>query len=142
MELLLSMKLMMTRRRMLLSALIIVVGVVMGFVLLFHETFYGWAEGKIFPWEEDSFKGKLLCELENKLSSQGRDLIAVHPTSFYGLTRTQLKQNQRVLCFSKGKEYRYFNIGRGMNVGYVVCEKNGEDERIVEIIRGVSIDAP
>jgi hypothetical protein len=56
------------------------------------------------------------------------------------ITDTHLQANEGAMTFVKGKEYSWFGLGTAVNVGYVVFETNGE-ERIVEIIRSLSVDS-
>jgi translation elongation factor EF-1beta len=129
----------MTRKKMLFSILL---GIATLLLIAFHGMLYGLASLKVFPWEEDSFKGKLLSEFESKLTSQGRGLMPMHAGSFYSHIGRPLRKDQRWLRFTKGKEYRWFFCISAINVGYVVTEKEGEHERIVEIIREISLDGP
>lgn len=99
------------------------------------------ASRRFLPWEEDRFNGKLLSELQTSLERQGRYLDDVDPGSFYAITDKHLKPNQRVVYFTKGKEYRYYFLTTAINIGYVVYEKEGENERIVAIIRARSVNS-
>jgi hypothetical protein len=107
----------------------------------FHQRLYGIAAQKFFPWEEESFKGRPLSDLESNLTKQGRGFVPVDSGHFSSITGKSLNPNQRAMYFTKGKEYRWSRYGTAINVGYVVVEKNGDVETVVTIIRARSVDS-
>jgi hypothetical protein len=130
-----------TRRLTVIAILVAVLGTATVFMIGFHETLYGLAAQRFFKWEEESFKGRPLSELQSNLTREGRELQPVDSDSFYALTDKSLKANQRAMRFTKGKEYRWFRYGTAINVGYVVAEKEGEFEKVIAIIRARSVDS-
>lgn len=129
------------RKRSIIVILVAMLAVATLFLLVFHETLFGLAAQRFFKWEEESFKGRPLSELQSNLARDGRDLLPVDPESFHALTDESLKPSQRVMRFTKGKEYPWFRYGTAINVGYVVIEKEGEVEKVVTIVRARSVDS-
>lgn len=130
-----------TRKRTMIAILVAVLGTVTVFLLGFHETLYGVVAQKCFKWEEDSFSGKSLSDLESSLAKQGRGLVPVDSGHFSSITGKSLNPDQRAMYFTKGKGYRWFCFGTAINVGYVVAEKEGEVEKVVTIVRARSVDS-
>lgn len=130
------------RRRTVIAILAAVLGTATVFLLGFHETLYGLAAQRFFKWEEESFKGRPLSELQSYLTKQGRGFVRVPFSSVESRTGKSLNPNQRAMYFTKGKRYRWFSYGSAISVGYVVAEKEGEVEKIVAIIRARSVDSP
>ncbi len=129
------------RRRTVIAILVAVLGMATVFLLVFRETLFGLAAQRLFKWEEESFKGRPLSDLQSYLTRDGRQLQPMDSGSFYAVTHRNLKPNQRGLEFVKGKEYRWFRYGTAINVGYVVIEKEGEVEKVVTIVRARSVDS-
>jgi hypothetical protein len=129
----------MSKRRKSLKALGLVLGLASLLVFAFHQTLFGLLKQRL-PWKEDACIGKPLSELERTLVAQGQSLAPLDASSFYSLTDKRLKQNQRAMRFTKGKEYSWFHFGTAVNVGYVVVEK-ADRELISEILHGRSVDS-
>jgi hypothetical protein len=109
-------------------------------LLAYGETLRGLAQQHL-SWKEDSYKGRLLSELENELAKRGQSLEPVGSSDFYGVTGREIKPSERLTRFQKGNEYRWFRFGTAVNLGYVVSEQENGRERIVEIIHGRSVDS-
>jgi hypothetical protein len=129
------------RRRTVIAILVAVLGTATVFLIGFHETLYGLAAQRFVKWDEESFNGRLLSDLESNLTKQGRGLLPVDSGHFSSITGRSLDPNQRAMYFTKGKQYRWFLYGTAINVGYVVAEKEGEVEKVVAIIRARSVDS-
>lgn len=129
------------RKRTVIVILVLVLGMATVFLLVFRETLLGLAAQRFSNWEEESFKGRPLSELQSNLTSQGRGLVPVDSGHFSSITGRSLSPNQQAMYFTKGNEYRWFRTGTAINVGYVVIEKEGEVEKVVRIIRARSVDS-
>jgi hypothetical protein len=140
MEDLLSGFLMNSRKKIILYIFTVILGAGMLFLVTFHQTIYGILMEKVLPWEEDSYKGKPLAELRNSLTKKGIGLVTVDSGSLYTSTGRHLQSNEGALLFIKGS-YRWFWLGRADIVGYVVFEKEGEYERILDIFHRGSVDS-
>jgi hypothetical protein len=109
--------------------------------LVIYPTIVGTFILRVSRWDEDSFKGKSLTELERSLREQG---IGLHPVDYRSVatfTDADLGPNQKIMRFLKGKEYRWFGIGTAVNMGYAVVEKRPHGEIVVDILRARSIDS-
>ena len=127
-------------RRFIFGVVAIVLIFALLFIVTFHETIYGLIRQKCFLWEEQNYRGRPLQELRANLGE--RSLFPVDPGSFYAMTGNRLRSNQYGMRFVKGDPYRWFFIGSAVNVGYVMVETEGETDRVIDVFRCRSVDAP
>lgn len=105
------------------------------------KTITGVCSANFGHWEEDDFKGMTLDKLEEKLHAENRSLIWCDPVYFSAIAGKELNPDQRVMKFSKGKQYSWFGFGTAQNIGLVVIQVSTNGESVAAILRTVSVDS-
>lgn len=110
-----------------------------GSLLLFStwETLRGIYLQKIAFWEEETYIGRPLQELENMLRDRGETLSPL----FHHPDNREYRSNEDGFRFTKGEEYRWFIVGSALNEGFVIVEKCPDGPIVKQIIRGRSMNS-
>ena len=120
------------------KALIAILVVIILAVLIYcAPTFAGLYRLRVSHWEEEEFEGRPLMELQLFLHEKNIHIGGADPNVIFP---RNLQPNQGIYQFTKGDEYRWF-IGKAVNVCYIIVEKRGDSEIIIEFRRGKSVDA-
>lgn len=110
-------------------------------IVFLFPTIRGIYRLKLVAWEEDRYKGRPLSDLRASLTERGVDLSPASEGQLYPTGEPRLPPDQRLFKFRKGKEFKWFFFGRGVNMGYVIVQQEKGGPIVVEIIRRQSVDA-